>query len=51
MTGDNIQALALVRAGQWDAAHNLVQPYSDRDSCLIHAYWHRFEGDQSNARY
>jgi len=51
MTGDPAQALALVRAGQWDAAHELVQPYSDRNACLIHAYLHRVEGDQSNARY
>lgn len=51
MTCDHAQALALAKAGQWDAAHDLVQPHSDRDSCLIHAYLHRVEGDHSNARY
>lgn len=51
MTCDHAKALALVKAGQWDAAHNLVQPHHDRNSCLIHAYLHRVEGDNSNARY
>lgn len=51
MTCDHAKALALAKAGQWDAAHDLVQPYSDRHSCLIHAYLHRVEGDNSNARY
>ncbi|WP_017301420.1 hypothetical protein [Nodosilinea nodulosa] len=51
MTCDHARALALAKAGQWDAAHELVQPYSDRNSCLIHAYLHRVEGDHGNARY
>lgn len=51
MTCDYAQALALAKAGQWEAAHNLVQPHSDRHACLIHAYLHRVEGDHSNARY
>jgi len=51
MTCDHAQALALALAGQWVAAHDLVQPYSDRHSCLIHAYLHRVEGDYDNARY
>ncbi|MBD1876529.1 hypothetical protein H6F75_23870 [Nodosilinea sp. FACHB-131] len=51
MTCDHAKALALAKAGQWDAAHELVQLYCDRTSCLIHAYLHRVEGDNSNARY
>lgn len=45
------QALDLVRAGDWEAAHALVQSRSDRLSCLIHAYLHRVKGDLGNARY
>lgn len=51
MACDHIKALDLARDGQWDAAHDMVQPHYDRDSCLIHAYLHRVEGDLSNARY
>ncbi len=46
-----MSALELVRAGEWDKAHNLVQAHSDSLSCLIHAYLHREEGDLSNASY
>lgn len=51
MACDYIKALDFARDGKWDEAHQLVQPYSDRTSCLIHAYLHRVEGDLSNARY
>ena len=51
MAYDPLKALDLARAGKWDEAHEQVQPHSDRESCLIHAYLHRVEGDLSNARY
>ena len=51
MNIDHAQALDLIQHGAWDQAHQLVQAYSDRISCLIHAYLHRAEGDLSNARY
>lgn len=51
MSIDHARALALVREGNWDEAHELVQSSSDRKSCLIHAYLHRVEGDVGNARY
>lgn len=51
MSTDHAKALALVREGKWDEAHELVQRSSDRQSCLIHAYLHRVEGDMGNARY
>ena len=51
MSCNHSQALAFARDGKWNAAHDLVQDYSDRKSCLIHAYLHRVEGDFSNARY
>ncbi|WP_049721249.1 hypothetical protein [Gilvimarinus polysaccharolyticus] len=44
-------AIALIRAGNWSAAHHLVQDGTDEISCLLHAYLHREEGDLSNASY
>ena len=51
MSDNHARALELIRSGKWDAAHELVQDYSDELSCLIHAYLHRTEGDLSNASY
>jgi hypothetical protein len=45
------QALQLIQKDDWDAAHRLIQDYSDPLSCQIHGYLHRIEGDISNARY
>jgi hypothetical protein len=46
------KALALLRKGDWEAAHRIVQ----RDevsalSCWAHGIVHLMEGDTSNARY
>ena len=49
MTCDHVRALNLAKEGQWDEAHQIVQPYSDKKSCLIHGYLHRVEGDLGNA--
>ncbi len=51
MECDHIKALDLAREGKWDESHKLVQSYSDKLSCLIHAYLHRVEGNMSNAKY
>jgi len=51
MAIDHAKALDLAASGRWDEAHEMVQPYSDELSCLIHAYLHRVEGDIGNARY
>lgn len=51
MSCDHLSALKLAQQGEWDQAHEMVQPYSDSLSCLIHAYLHRVEGDNSNAGY
>lgn len=51
MALDYRQALDLARAGRWDAAHEMVQPYNDTLACLIHGYLHRVEGDLDNADY
>lgn len=51
MTCDHVRVLDLAKEGQWEEAHQLVQPYSDKQSCLIHGYLHRVEGDLGNAEY
>lgn len=45
------QALELIKDGNWDAAHQLIQDDTDPLSCQIHGYLHRIEGDLANARY
>jgi len=47
-----LQAIELALAGEWDAAHQLVQPYEgDATASWIHAVLHKIEGDLGNARY
>jgi hypothetical protein len=50
---DNLlRAVELALAGDWDAAHNLVQQYEDNAmAAWIHAVLHKMEGDLGNARY
>jgi hypothetical protein len=49
---DLLRAIELALAGEWDAAHNLVQQYEDDDmAAWIHAVLHKMEGDLSNSRY
>ncbi len=49
---DLIRALDLAEAGEWDAAHRVVQHYeTDPLACWIHAVLHKIEPDESNARY
>ncbi len=35
----------------WEKAHTIIQDIEDSNAAWIHAYLHRKEGDQSNARY
>lgn len=37
--------------GNWHTAHDLINNLTDPISAHIHAYLHRKEGDQGNARY
>ncbi len=37
--------------GNWNEAHNIVQEIDDPDGAWIHAYLHRKEGDESNAKF
>jgi len=47
-----IQAVELALAGDWDAAHQLVQQYeNDATASWIHAVLHKIEGDPGNAAY
>jgi Tfp pilus assembly protein PilF len=46
------KALALLRQGDWQAAHVIVQKDEDSPlSCWAHGIVHLMEGDTSNARY
>jgi len=49
---DLAKAVALLRKGDWEAAHVIVQ--KDEESplaCWAHGIVHLMEGDTSNARY
>jgi len=49
---DLIEAVELALAGDWDAAHQLVQHHEDdATAAWIHAVLHKIEGDLGNARY
>ena len=46
-----MRALWYDAKGEWDAAHEIVQGLDDVTAARIHAYLHRKEGDEWNARY
>jgi hypothetical protein len=49
---DLIRAVDLAIAGEWDAAHAIVQEdEADLGYCWVHAVLHKIEGDAANARY
>lgn len=49
---DLVRSVELALAGEWDAAHNLVQQYDDDETAAwIHAVLHKIEGDEGNSRY
>jgi hypothetical protein len=51
-TDELLRAIELALAGQWDAAHQLVQPCEDDAmASWIHAVLHKLEGDLGNSRY
>ena len=53
MTHENLlQAIDLTVAGQWNAAHEVVQQYeTDTTAAWIHAVLHKIEGNRDNSRY
>jgi hypothetical protein len=46
-----LKAIELAQAGDWKAAHELVQQHEDNTAAWIHAVLHKMEGDLGNARY
>lgn len=47
-----LQALWWASKGEWDRAHACVQSHEGESRCdAVHAYLHRVEGDEANARY
>ena len=47
-----LRAVELALAGDWDAAHQIVQQHEDdATASWIHAALHKMEGDLSNSRY
>ena len=46
-----LQALWYDARGDWDRAHEIVQQRDDVMAARIHAYLHRREGEDWNARY
>jgi hypothetical protein len=47
-----LHAIDLAIAGEWNAAHQIVQQYeADTMAAWIHAVLHKIEGDQDNSRY
>lgn len=47
-----IRAVDAAIAGDWDAAHNIVQRYEgDVTADWLHAALHKIEGDHNNSRY
>lgn len=52
MKKDLVNAIELALAGNWDAAHGLVQQYEiDSGAAWLHAVLHKIEGDLDNSRY
>lgn len=46
-----LRSLWLDKKGDWHTAHGLIDQLDDLPSARLHAYLHRVEGDQWNARY
>jgi hypothetical protein len=50
-TEDLTRAVELAGAGDWEAAHRIVQAHEDRTAYWLHALLHKIEGDEANSRY
>ncbi|MGX9965790.1 hypothetical protein ACVFYP_20865 [Roseomonas sp. F4] len=50
-TGHLLRAIRLAQAGDWQAAHELVQADPGADAAWVHGWLHRLEGDAANAGY
>lgn len=45
------QALWHDGKGDWKSSHDIIQDIETKDAAWVHAYLHRKEGDDANARY
>ena len=48
---DHRRALAHLRRGEWQKAHEIVMDLEDKVAYRMHGLVHRIEGDMENARY
>jgi hypothetical protein len=48
---DTARVLALLEAGDWQAAHEIVQKEKSTLAAWLHGIVHTLEGDLDNARY
>lgn len=46
-----LQSLWYDAVGDWKGAHRLIDSLSDAAAASVHAYLHRVEGDNQNAKY
>ena len=46
-----VEALWYAANGFWERAHDAAQKRNDEAGAWVHAYLHRMEGDEENARY
>ena len=46
-----LQVLWYEKNGRWEESHNIAQDLHNNTGSRLHAYLHRREGDNSNARY
>ena len=46
-----LTALRHEKQGDWEQAHRIVQDINTSEAAWVHAYLHRREGDEGNARY
>ena len=46
-----VEALWYAANGFWERAHEAAQKRDDAAGAWVHAYLHRLEGDEDNARY
>jgi hypothetical protein len=51
LPSDHLRALWYDLNGDWDTAHSIVQVMVDINAMWIHAYLHRKEPDEWNAKY
>jgi hypothetical protein len=51
VVGPALAALWWAKKRNWDKAHRIVMDEHGRDAAWVHAYLHRVEGDDDNARY